>query len=136
MIVDTSVAVAMLRGEPEAFLFLEEVERAPRVLMSAASVLELSIVVGRNDPGLIDDFLRQFVIEVIPVDEQQLRWARHGFIHYGRGSGSPAKLNYGDCFSYGAAKALNEPLLFKGNDFMHTDIEPATNHGNDEHLTW
>ncbi len=123
MIVDTSAVVAMLRGEPDAPVFLREVERAPRVLMSAASVLELSMVLGRDDPSLVDDFLRQLVIEVIPVDEQQLRWARHGFIHYGRGSGSSAKLNYGDCFSYGAAKALNEPLLFQGNDFVHTDVE-------------
>ncbi|HMR49839.1 MAG TPA: type II toxin-antitoxin system VapC family toxin [Arachnia sp.] len=122
MILDTSAAVAMLRGEPEAEEFREIVEHARTVRMSAASVLELAMVIGRGDPGLVDAFVQELGIDVVPVDAEHLRWARIAFERFGRGSGSPARLNYGDCLSYGAARALGEPLLFKGEDFVHTDV--------------
>lgn len=122
MIVDTSAAVAMLRGEPEADPFVEAMDSAAVVRMSVASVLELAIVTTSSGPEIVDAFLDDMGIQVLPVDAEQLRWARHAHEHYGRGSGSPARLNFGDCFAYAAAKATGEPLLFKGDDFVHTDV--------------
>jgi len=93
--------------------------------MSTASVLESSIVLQRRrgelGAELVDLFLRDLPVEVRPVDLDQLRWARYAFQTYGRGR-HPARLNFGDCFSYALAKASGEPLLFKGADFSHTDV--------------
>lgn len=122
MIVDTSAAVAMLRGEPEASLYLDAMERAEVVRMSVATVLELAIVTRASGPGVVDDFVTGMGVQVVAVDEDHLRWARHALQRYGRGSGSAARLNFGDCFAYAAARALDEPLLFKGEDFVHTDV--------------
>lgn len=123
MIIDSSAVVAMLRNEPEAAAFLAAFDNARVRRISAASVLELEIVTG--DGALIDDFLRDMGILVLPIDARQLALAREGHRRFGRRSGSPAKLNFGDCFSYAAARATGEPLLFKGDDFIHTDVEAA-----------
>lgn len=123
MIIDTSAAVALLRDEPEAAAMIKAMSAAPRLGMSAASVLELAIVTAVSGPELVDDFLRDLRIEVVAVDAEHLRWARIAHARYGRGSGSQAKLNFGDCLAYGAAKAAGRPLLFKGSDFVHTDVE-------------
>ena len=64
-------------------------------------------------------------VEVIPFTSEQARLAFEAFKHFGKGSGTKASLNYGDCFVYALAKELEAPLLFKGNDFAHTDITPA-----------
>lgn len=125
MILDTSAAVALLRNEPEADLFLDAIEAADQLGMSVASVLELAIVTRASGPDLVDDFLDDMGIRSLGVDAEQLRWARHAFGLYGRGSGSPARLNFGDCFSYAAAKATGRALLFKGDDFTHTDVRRA-----------
>ena len=103
----------------------EVLSKAARRGMSAASVLELSIVTAASGAQLVDDFLSTLRVAVIPVDEEHLRWARLAHTRYGRGSGSPAKLNFGDCFAYGAAKAEAQALLFKGSDFTHTDVASA-----------
>lgn len=122
MIVDTSAAVALLRDEPEAGAFLAALQSADAVRMSAASVLELAIVTRAAGPELVDDFVEGLGIQVLAVDAEHLRWARVALARYGRGSGSPARLNYGDCFAYAAARVTGEPLLFKGQDFVHTDV--------------
>lgn len=125
MIVDTSAAVAMLRGEVDAARIREHIERAPVLRMSAGSVLELAMVIGRGDPGLVDAFIEELGIQVLAIDAEHLVWARRAFERYGRGSGSPARLTYGDCLTYAAAKVTGEPLLFKGDDFVHTDLDLA-----------
>ncbi|WP_106850192.1 type II toxin-antitoxin system VapC family toxin [Blastococcus sp. Marseille-P5729] len=125
MILDTSAAVAMLRAEPEAEAFLAVIQAADTVRMSTASVLELSMVTAASGPQIVDDLLEGFAIQVVAVDAEHLRWARHAHQHFGRGSGSAARLNFGDCFAYAAARVLNEPLLFKGDDFGHTDVQAA-----------
>ncbi|GAB3706554.1 type II toxin-antitoxin system VapC family toxin [Mariniluteicoccus flavus] len=125
MIIDTSAAVAMLRDEPESADFLAAIESSPVVRMSAASVLELAIVTTSSGPALVDDFLHAMGVRVVAVDAEHLRWARHAHHHFGRGSGSPARLNFGDCLAYAAARATEEPLLYKGNDFIHTDVRRA-----------
>ena len=81
---------------------------------------------SRADCGRrLDDLVRFSGVAIEPVTAEQARLARRAYRTYGRGSGSPARLNLGDCFAYALAKAASEPLLFKGEDFPHTDIEPA-----------
>ncbi len=123
MIIDTSAAVAILCNEPTADDLQRHIEAAGVLRMSACSVLELTMVIGRTDPELVDLFIKKLGVQVLPVDLEQLQWARHAFAQFGCGSGSPAKLNFGDCLTYAAAKALHEPLLFVGEDFSHTDLE-------------
>ena len=129
MIVDTSALVAIVTGEEDGPAFARAIDRAKVVRMSAATYVEASVVVNRRrDPALamrFDDLLEEtdFVIE--PVTVEQARIARQAYRDYGRGSGHAANLNYGDCFSYALARSLREPILFKGGDFVHTDLRPA-----------
>lgn len=126
MILDTSAIVAILQDEPEAAVFAALIESAGRVHISAATVLEASIVLGGQRQRLLDDFLATARAAVEPVDEEQLRIARRAYLQYGRRSGSPARLNYGDCFSYALATVFGAPLLSKGADFIHTDVTSAS----------
>jgi ribonuclease VapC len=129
MIIDSSAVIAILRNEPDAQRFAEALAHAPHRSMSAASYLEIGIIVDVDrDPiasRRVDEFLEEAGITVVAVSPEQARIAREAYRDFGRGSGHPAKLNYGDCFSYALAKTTREPLLFKGSDFSQTDIEPA-----------
>lgn len=125
MILDTSAIVAILRKEPEAAAFAEAIEDAPVVQISVATVLKASIVVGPARQSFLDDFLAIAQAEIVPVDAAQLRAARDAHARFGRGSGSSARLNYGDCFVYALAITSGDTLLYKGDDFRHTDVEPA-----------
>lgn len=126
MIVDTSALVAILRAEPDAESFASAIENAPVRRLSAANYLETAAVIdGTRDAVLSREFdrfmeLAAFVIE--PVDEAQARIAREAYRDFGKGSGHPAQLNFGDCFAYALAKSRDEALLFKGRDFRHTDV--------------
>lgn len=97
--------------------------------MSAASFLETAIVVDAEDDPVasreLDNFLQKTAIAVKPFDETQARIAREAYRDFGKGSGHKAQLNFGDCFAYALAKAMNEPLLYKGTDFSQTDVRPA-----------
>ena len=125
MILDSSAVVAILNNEPEAEQFAAAVAAADRVFVSAGSLVEMAIVVGRDHFASLDDFLEEIGAVVVDVDQHLATIARDGHHRFGRGSGSPARLNFGDCFSYALAKHLGMPLLFKGDDFTHTDVEPA-----------
>lgn len=129
MILDSSALIAILRNEPEARAFADTIENASVRRISAASYVEAAAVVdGSRDPVLsrrFDDLLRDAQILIEPVTEIQARLAREAFRDFGRGSGHPAKLNFGDCFAYALARDTGEPLLFKGGDFSHTDIAVA-----------
>ena len=125
MILDSSAILAILNDEPDAPVFARAIESADRVLMSSGTVLEATIVAGRPRRVVLDRFLAQIAVVVLPVDAEHLDVARDAWTRFGRGSGSKAKLNFGDCFAYAAAKVTGEPLLFKGDDFTHTDIEAA-----------
>lgn len=126
MIVDSSALIAILKLEDDGPLYERAIERSPLNRISAGTYLEVSIVIDRaRDPLVsrrLDEFLAEggFVIE--PVTASQARIARDAFRDFGKGSGHPAGLNFGDCFAYALARELNEPLLFKGDDFRHTDI--------------
>jgi ribonuclease VapC len=83
---------------------------------------------GSPDPILsrrLDDLLIEAAIGIEPFTEAQAHIARQAYRDYGRGSGHPARLNFGDCFAYALARTTGEALLFKGEDFRHTDIAPA-----------
>ncbi|HEV2359773.1 MAG TPA: type II toxin-antitoxin system VapC family toxin [bacterium] len=129
MIIDTSALLAILRDEPEAAACAEAIQRAASRRLSAVSFVETAAVIdaGRDPVASrgFDDLLRAAQIAVDPVTEVQARIARDAYRDFGRGSGHPAKLNFGDCFSYALAKATGDPLLFKGKDFVHTDVTRA-----------
>ena len=129
MIVETSGLIAVLRGEPEAAAFAEAIYQELGARLSAASYFEAAIVVdGNRDPILsrrLDEVLGELGITIEPVTEEQARVAREAYRDFGKGSGHPAQLNFGDCFSYALAKVTGEPLLFKGDDFSHTDVTSA-----------
>ncbi len=129
MIVDSSALIAILRNEDEAPAFAQAIAAASLRRISAANFVEAAIVIdGSRDPiasRRFDDLLREAQIVMEPVTEAQARIAREAYRDFGRGSGHPAQLNFGDCFAYALARATGEPLLFKGDDFPHTDITPA-----------
>ena len=125
MVIDTSALVAVLTAESGAAQFEDAIDRDTVRLMSAASVLETSIVLesrfGDDGARELDLLIHRIPIEVRAVDGDQLEWARFAYRTYGRGR-HPAALNFGDCFAYALAKVSAEPLLFKGSDFSRTDL--------------
>jgi ribonuclease VapC len=129
MVVDTSALLAILNDEPERRAFNEAIEAAESVSLSAATLVETSIVIearfGAEGVRDLDHFLSLAAIKVREVDADQAYVARRAFTEFGKGRHS-AGLNYGDCFSYALAKVRGERLLFKGNDFSKTDIESAS----------
>ena len=129
MIVDPSALVAVLAGEPDSELYVRALAGAPSLSMSAVGLVEASIVVdsGRSPSTRrrLDALLRDVGIVVREVTAEQALLARDAYRDYGKGSGSPARLNLGDCFSYALAMSRGEPLLFKGDDFTHTDVMVA-----------
>jgi ribonuclease VapC len=133
MIIDTSALIAILRGEPDAAVYAAAMESASQLRMSAANFLEAAIVVdGVRNPVAsrrFDELIKEAGIVISPVTEAQARVAREAYRDFGKGSGHPAKLNFGDCFAYALAKVTGEPLLFKGRDFTHTDITSAGKNG-------
>jgi ribonuclease VapC len=126
MILDTSAIIAILNNEPEAVAFAEAIDAAEERRISAVNFVEAAAVVDKErDPvatRLFDELLREAEVVIEPVSENQARIARAAYRDFGRGSGHPAKLNFGDCFAYALAKAKREPLLFKGDDFAKTDV--------------
>ncbi len=125
MTLDSSAIVAILRAEPEQDAFIEAIASAAWVGVSAGTVLESTVVVGRSRRPELDELLVQARARILAVDEQHLEAAQEGWTRFGKGSGSPARLDYGDCFAYAAAKVTKAPLLYKGEDFGHTDVVGA-----------
>jgi ribonuclease VapC len=129
VIIDTSALVAILRDEPEAKDCALAIERNPARRVSAANFVETALVIdGSRDPiasRRFDELVKEARIVIEPVTEAHARIAREAYRDFGKGSGHPAKLNFGDCFAYALAKTTGEPLLFKGDDFIQTDIIPA-----------
>ena len=129
MIVDSSALAAILWNEPDAPVFAAAIDAASNRRMSAGTYLEIAILVdARRNPiasRRIDELIAEAAISIEPVTAEQARIARQAYRDFGKGSRHPAQLNFGDCFAYALAKQLREPLLFKGNNFIHTDIVPA-----------
>lgn len=139
MIVDTSALVAIILGERDAAAFAAALEEAPVCRISAGTYVELSVVIDRARDALVSRRLDQILEEarfvVEPVTAAQARIAREAYRDFGKGSGSAARLNLGDCFAYALARELGEPLLFKGDDFAQTDIESALGRGDGGRLS-
>lgn len=129
MVIDTSALVAILTDEPEAEQFEAAVGADPVRLMSTASYLETAIVIEARfgEPGgrELDLWLHRAAVDLVSVDTDQADAARVAYRRYGKGR-HRASLNYGDCFSYALAKVSGQPLLYKGDDFAHTDIGGIT----------
>jgi ribonuclease VapC len=126
VILDSSAVVAILRAEPEALIMAKAMSLGEVCGISAVSYLEAAIVIdGGRDPiasRRFDDFFRVADIVIEPVTFNQAKIARDAYRDFGKGR-HRAGLNFGDCFAYALAKEKGESLLFKGDDFCHTDIE-------------
>ena len=133
MIVDSSAIIAILKREPDRHVLSQALDTAERSHMSAANYFETSIVVdGWKNPVLsrqLDELVEQFNVRIEPVTAEQAQIARQAYRDYGKGSGHPAGLNFGDCFSYALARVKRETILFKGDDFGHTDLRSALDEG-------
>jgi ribonuclease VapC len=130
MIVDASALVALVRNEPDAdrfFLALSDTREPKRI--SAANYIEAAIVIDAAKSPIasrrFDEAVAAAGIIIEPVDREQAEIARAAYRDFGKGSGHSAGLNFGDCFAYALAKSMREPLLFKGDDFSHTDVAIA-----------
>ncbi len=126
MVIDPSALLAILLKEPEAEALARAIWRGTPRLLSAAGLLEASMVIearlGEEGSRDLDLLIYRAGIEIVPVDVQQAEVARVAWRRYGKGN-HPAALNFGDCFSYALAKVTGGPLLFKGGDFERTDLE-------------
>jgi ribonuclease VapC len=129
MIVDSSALVAAIKREPDWLALSEKMNSTDGLRMSAASYLETAIVLdSRRDPVMsagLDELIEDMDIVIEPVTAEQAKIARQAYSDYGKGSGHAANLNFGDCFTYALAREKREPVLFKGDDFGHTDLRPA-----------
>ena len=129
MIQDSSALVAILANEEDGESLSLILDGPEVVRLSAASYLETSIVIDHyRDPALramLDDMILDSEIVIEPVTPELARVARQAYRYYGRGCGHAANLNFGDCFSYALARVMREPILFKGDDFIHTDLRSA-----------
>ncbi len=125
MVIDTSALIAILQEEPEARVFADAIAADPKRLLSTVSSLEAALVIearyGPHGGRELDLLLHSCRIEAVPFTDDQAAIAREGWRKFGKGH-HEAGLNMGDCCAYALAKSTGEPLLCKGQDFLHTDI--------------
>ena len=129
IVVDSSAVIAIFRQENDAEDFARSIAADDDPVMSAANLVETSIVLrglkqitSEKAERWLDDFLTAAGIRIEPVTPDQAQAARSAHLRFGKGTGHSAALNYGDCFAYALAKVMEAPLLCKGNDFLSTDI--------------
>jgi len=126
IVIDTSAVVALALGEPERDAIAQVIQTSDKILISTVTVLEARMVIhgrrGQRAVVLVDDLLRLPVFEMVAPGKEETDAAYAAFVAFGKGSGHPAGLNFGDVFSYALARVRNLPLLYKGNDFAQTDI--------------
>ena len=129
MVLDTSAIIATINNEPDSSRYRAAMLGAESLLMSSIAVLETRIVLfarlGPDAADAFDQLLEQAGIVVVPFDDETARVAFDAFRRFGKGQGHPAQLNIVDCAVYALAKSRSQPLLFKGDDFVRTDILPA-----------
>jgi len=132
MFVDASAIVAILNQEPEADTFADAIEHSGEAVTSAIAVFEATLGLCRtrhatveDDAADVEEFLKVAGVRCMPIDSVDAQAALAAFARYGKGRGHPAQLNLGDCFAYAVARNHSLPLLFKGDDFTKTDMEPA-----------
>ena len=129
IVVDSSAVIAIFRQERDAENYARHIATDDDPVMSAANLVETSIVLRglkeiapERAERWLDDFIEAAGIRIEPVTPDQANVARSAHLQFGKGTGHRAALNYGDCFAYALAKAMEAPLLCKGNDFRLTDI--------------
>lgn len=129
MFVDTSVIVAILSEEDDANEWVGRLEKTPAKFTSALVILEATMRLSsklaidpRDAGGVVERMLAASEVQVMPIDREEGDLAIEAFARYGKGRGGPAQLNLSDCLSYACAKSCGMPLLYKGNDFAHTDL--------------
>lgn len=129
MIVDSSAIMAILWKEDDAEKYWQALAESKVNRISAGTYIECAAVLGSTRNPVVatrfDELLRSFQVEVMPVSTMQAFRGREAYTNFGRGTGHKARLNFGDCFAYALARELDEELLFKGDDFVHTDVRPA-----------
>lgn len=132
MVIDTSAAFAILAGEADGANLAARIAEDELPKMSTFSVLELRVAIARRfglpDAARVDAFLRHGDVRIVPFDDQLASMASAAYMRFGKGL-HPARLNLGDCVSYALAQSLDEPLLYKGNDFSKTDVRSALAEG-------
>jgi ribonuclease VapC len=129
MVIDTSAIYAIIAGEPERERFSDALDLATERWVSAATLVECAaVLLGKGfeeEPAtILDAFVETYSVAIVPLDEDQWRLGAEGLVRFGKGR-HRAKLNIGDSFAYALARKLDQPLLFKGDDFALTDIESA-----------
>lgn len=129
IVVDTSAIVAIAFGEPEREAFVRAIQQTDRALISTVSAVEARMAVhgrrGQRAVVLVNDLLRLPAFELVAPGAAEMDAAYSAFVAFGKGSGHPASLNFGDVFSYALAKVRGLPLLYKGDDFAQTDVQSA-----------
>lgn len=122
--------MAILNAEEDAMQIQDILTKSPQSVLGAPTKFELLMVAvgrkGESGRSMVADVLDEFCIEIVPWTDVMADIATTAFLHFGRGNGHPAKLNFGDCMAYALAKSLDAPLLFKGDDFSKTDIQAAS----------
>jgi ribonuclease VapC len=129
IVIDSSAVIAIFRQEADAAHYAGLIANDDDPVISAANIVEASIVLrglkkisADRAERWLDEFIETAGIRIEPVTPDQARIARSAHLRFGKGTGHGAALNYGDCFAYGLAKAMDAPLLCKGDDFPLTDI--------------
>jgi ribonuclease VapC len=129
LFLDASAMVAMMTGEPGSPALEERFGAANEILCSAIALWETERPVARKRTvpiplasSEIESFVADFAIRLVPIAAAESRVAVEAYHRYGKGTGHPAKLNMGDCFAYACAKTNAATLLYKGDDFLHTDL--------------
>jgi ribonuclease VapC len=127
VIVDSSALVAIIRGESDFDIYVDALEKSALNKIAAPTYLELCMVTvgGRSQEAklIVDEIMQRFRISIIDFTAEMAEVALDAFLKYGKGCGHRAQLNFGDCISFATARVEAMPLLFKGDDFRHTDIE-------------
>ncbi|TAM98586.1 MAG: type II toxin-antitoxin system VapC family toxin [Rhizobiaceae bacterium] len=128
MYVDSSAIVAIILNEPDAEQLLRRLMKAREPFTSVVTKVEASLALRRlgakgiSSGQMVSDFLKRLDVKVVAAEPSIFDSVMEAAARYGKGTGHPAKLNFGDCFSYAYAKQAGVPLLYKGNDFAKTDL--------------
>ena len=129
MVIDSSALIAILLGEAGSDALASAIAAAERRVVGAPTLVETAaVMIARHGPAgeiAVDALLQRLDLEVVAMSADAATAARSAYARWGKGVGSPGVLNFGDCLSYGVARAEDEPLLFIGDDFARTDVRSA-----------
>jgi ribonuclease VapC len=129
LVLDTSAIIAIFKEEPGFEILEDKIDQATVILVGAPTLVETIIVLrrqlGKDPRGWVNNYLERIGAIVVEFGESHYALAAEAYLRFGKGLNTKAQLNFGDCLSYAAAQAAKQPLLFVGNDFLHTDIPAA-----------